>query len=798
MPSLLHRLGRLAYRHRRRVLALWLAVVAAVVGCMIASGGTGKLDNTFTIPGSESQQALDRMKIDFPYSSGTSAQLVFTAPAGQKVTDPADASAIRATLDAARSAPQVAKVIDPFAAHTVSADGTTAIAQVQYQVPQSGLHSGSIDALRTAVTDAKSAQPDLDVQVGGSAAVTKSKSGATDAIGFGVALVILALTFGSLLTAGMPLLSALVGVVTAIAGVLSLTGVFSISGTAQSLSLMIGLAVGIDYALFIVSRHRSQLAHGADPEESAALAVGTAGSAVVFAGLTVVIAMAGLSVVGIPYLTVMGLSAAGAVLTAVLVAITLLPALLGFAGARLAPKPGSRAHQRELAVGQGSEPRGAEQGSGEHGSAERGSGDSGSGDSGSGASGRPANLGERWFRLVTRRPALSLVAVLVAVGALAWPVHSLRLALPDNSTAPAASSQRIAYDTVSREFGPGYNGPLLVLADTGNSGDPTAAARQIADTIRALPDVATVGRPVANAATHTALIQVVPDSAPSDDATKTLVNAIRADAGSLQQQTGATIGVTGNTAVGIDVSAKLNSAMLPFAAVVVGLSLLLLLLVFRSLVVPLKAAIGFLLSVGATLGAVVSVFQNGHLGKLIGVDQAGPVCSFLPIIVLAVLFGLAMDYEVFLVSRMREALVRARRPLDAVHSGARHSARVVTAAALIMIAVFASFLGTDDQILKQIAFALALGVLLDAFLIRMTFVPAVLALTRGAAWWLPSWLARFLPDLDIEGERLTHAAEPGPAPAPGTEGVAGLGRDLELEPELDALREEFGGSSSRP
>jgi RND superfamily putative drug exporter len=723
MPTLLYRLGSLAFRHRRRVLALWLAVIAATVACMVAFGGTGKLDNTFTIPGSESQQALDRMKTDFPASSGTSAQVVFTAPAGQKVTDPADLDAIDSALAAAGSAPQVAKVVGPETSHAVSPDGSTAIAQVQYEVTADQLQPDALDDLTTAVSSAEKAG--LNVEVGGAAyASAPSKPGSSDLIGIGVALVILAVTFGSLLGAGLPLLSAIAGVATAIAGVLALTGVVSISSTAQSLALMIGLAVGIDYALFIVSRHRSQLAQGTDPQESAALAVGTAGSAVVFAGLTVVIAMAGLSVIGIPYLTVMGLSAAAAVLIAVLVATTLLPALLGFAGHRLTPARGSRAMRRELVAAR--------------------------------ADSRPANAGERWFRLVTRRPLLSVLACLVALGALAWPLHSLRLALPDNGTAPAGSSQRLAYDQVSKEFGPGFNGPLLVLADTSRTTDPTRAADEIAATLRTLPDVAGVSRPTVNPATRSALIQVIPSSAPSDQATRTLVDAVRSEEATIQQQTGATIGVTGSTAVDVDVSAKLSAALIPFTAVVVGLSLLLLLLVFRSIVVPLKAAVGFLLSIAATLGAMVGVFQYGHFADLIGVDRAGPVSSFLPIILLAVLFGLAMDYEVFLVSRMREAYVRTREPLAAVHSGARHSARVVTAAALIMISVFAAFLGTDSQMLKQIAFALAVGVLLDAFVIRMTFVPAVLALTRHAAWWLPRPLARLLPNLDIEGERLQH------------------------------------------
>ncbi|MEU8906894.1 MMPL family transporter [Streptomyces mirabilis] len=778
MPAFLHRLGRLAFRRRRRMLALWLALVAAAVVCMTAFGGTGKLDNTFSIPGSESQRALDRMKTDFPTFSGTSAQIVFTATDGQKVTDPADSARIRDALGAAASAPQVAKVVSPFDAHTISADGTTAVAQVRYEVPQSALEPNALDALKSAVAGAN--QQGMRVDVGGSAfGNAPSESHRSDIIGVGVALVILTLTFGSLLTAGIPVVTALFGVATAIFGALSLTGTVSISSTAQSLALMIGLAVGIDYALFIVSRHRFHLAHGMEPEESAALAVGTAGSAVMFAGLTVVIAMTGLTVVGIPYLTAMGLAAAGAVLIAVLVATTLLPAILGFAGTRLTPGPGSRAMRREQAVGgAGEDAVGATGDSLASATGENvlsGTGDNVAGRTGESIAGRTgesvasrtgehvagaaANAAERWFRLVTRRPLLTLVAVVASLGALAWPAHDMRLALPDNGTAPTSSSQRIAFDRVGEKLGPGFNGPLLVLADTSHSSDPATAAQRVAATIGALPDVATVGKPVANPATHTALIQVIPDSAPSDPATKNLVNSIRDDRAAILRDTGATVQVTGSTAVSVDVAAKLNSALIPFAAVVIGLSLLLLLLVFRSLVVPLKAAAGFLLSIAATLGAVVGVFQLGHLGSLIGVDTTGPVSSFLPIILLAVLFGLAMDYEVFLVSRMRESYLHTGNPLGAVHSGARHSGRVVTAAALIMTSVFAAFLTSDSTMLKQIAFALAAGVLLDAFVIRMTFVPAVLALTRHAAWWLPKWLERRLPDLDIEGDRL------GPAPA---------------------------------
>ncbi|QMU67050.1 MMPL family transporter [Streptacidiphilus sp. P02-A3a] len=732
MATVLYRLGHLSFRHRICVLAAWLAAIAAVVCCALTVGGAGKLDDTFTIPGSQSQQALDRMRQDFPAAAGTSAQIVFTAPAGHRLTEPAEQAAIRTALADARQAPQVAAVISPSTSHAISPDHSTAIAQVQYRVKADALASDSLDRLSASVRGARNAG--LDVQVGGAAYNgAKAQPGAGDLIGVAVAVVVLALTFGSLLTAGMPLLSALIGVAVGLGGVLALTGAATISSTALTLALMIALAVGIDYALFIVTRHRSQLAEGMDPAESAARAVGTAGSAVVFAGLTVVIAMAGLSVVGIPFLTVMGLCAAGSVLVAVAVAVTLLPALLGFAGRRLAPRPGSRTARREHAIA-------------------------------TAGPDRPANLGERWIRIAVRRPLVTVLLVVAALGALAWPATSMTLALPDNGTAPAGSSQRVAYDEITRAFGPGFNGPLLVLADTGHSADPAAAVAGVDAEIRAMPDVAAVATAGSNPVTRTALIQVVPRSGPSDQATKNLVNRIRDDAGSIQRSTGASVAVTGDTAVGIDVSAKLSAALLPFAGVVVGLSLVLLLLVFRSLVVPVKAAAGFLLSVAATFGAVVGVFQWGHLGGLVGVDQSGPIASFLPIIVMAVLFGLAMDYEVFLVSRMRESYVRTGHPLTAVHAGARHAARVVTAAAVIMFSVFAAFVSSPSMILKQIAFSLAVGILIDAFVVRMTFVPAVLALAGRWSWWLPGWLDRLLPGLDIEGERL-HRAEPEERPS---------------------------------
>ncbi|QIQ06550.1 MMPL family transporter [Streptomyces liangshanensis] len=721
MATLLYRLGRSCFRRRRAVFAAWLALMAAVIAVSALFGGVGKLNEEFSIPGSESQKALDVMGRAFPSSAGTSAQLVFTAPEGRSVEEAPLKEAIDNTLAKAARAPQVAGVTGPEATGTVSPDGRVAVAQVGYRVAKNDLDADSLDKLDATAAPARAAG--LRVDLGGSAfGGGGAEPGAQDLIGVLVAVLVLAVTFGSLLAAGLPLLTALAGILVGVGGVLALTGLVGISSTALTLALMIGLAVGIDYALFILSRHRSHLAEGKSPEESAALAAGTAGSAVVFAGLTVIIAMAGLSVVGIPFLTVMGLCAALAVLAAVAVALTLLPALLGVVGTRLVPKPGSRAAGRETAV--------------------------------AGPDDRAANLGERWVRLATAKPWLTTLAVLAALGALAWPAKDLNLALPDNGSAPAHTSQRAAYDTVSRTFGPGFNGPLVVLADTRDTTSPKDAAATIAKDLKGLDDVAAVAPPKLNASGTYALVQIVPRGAPDAQSTKDLVTTIRDRAERISEETGAGIRVTGQTAVSIDVSVQLSSALVPFGAVVVGLSLVLLLIVFRSFVVPLKAAAGFLLSVTATLGATVSVFQNGHFRGLVGVDAPTPTASFLPVVVMAVLFGLAMDYEVFLVSRIHESYAHTRRPLHAIHMGARHSARVVTAAALIMVSVFAAFISSEGMILKQVAFALALGVLVDAFVVRMTLVPAVLALTRHAAWWLLAGLARRLPDVDLEGARL--------------------------------------------
>lgn len=706
MSAVLGRIGDLAFRRRGLVVSIWIALLIAVIGAAALAGG--RLDDRFTVPGAESQHALDTLTETAPGAAGATAQLVFTAPSGHLISEAPYRAAIAHTLEVAGTAPGAVGVTTPQQAGTISPDQRTAIGMVSFDGDRSQV---SADARTTVERSADAARAaGLDVSVGGTVyGVGDMQPGITELLGLGVAVLVLLITFGSLLAAGMPLLSAIFGIAVTVGGLLGVAAVVPVSSTALTLALMLGLAVGIDYALFILSRHRSQLAAGLSPRESVVRANQTAGSAVVFAGTTVIIALAALSVIGIPFLTVMGLAASGAVLVAVAVAITLLPALAGFAGARLAPRAGSRAHHRATAIDANS-------------------------------------MGARWARLVTARPILTVLAVAGVLTVLAVPAASLRMALPDNGSAAAGTGQRQAYDTIAEKFGPGFNGPLVVVVDA--DGDAGAAAR-VAATVRKLPDVAFVASPQPTQRTGQSLVLVVPASAPEARQTADLVHAIRGQVPAAVPD--ARVAVTGDTAVTIDVSQRLSASLIPFLGVVVGLSLLLLVMVFRSIAVPLKAALTFLLSVAAALGVTVAVFQWGWAADLFGVAKTGPVVAFLPIILVGVLFGLAMDYEVFLVSGIREQWLRDGDATASIVEGTRHNARVVTAAATIMVVVFASFVPTDDAMIKPIALALAVGVLVDAFAVRLTLVPAVLALLGRAAWWLPRRLDRILPAVNVEG-----------------------------------------------
>ncbi|WP_175410900.1 MMPL family transporter [Streptomyces sp. TRM64462] len=710
MATFLYKLGRLAFRRRHVVTLLWIALLTlAGVGAATAPAATS---GSFSMPGTEAQKAFDLLEERFPGGSadGATARVVFKAPDGQKMTDPANKTRVdEAVTELKSGSDQVASVTDPYTAQAVSQDGSTAYIHVSYKVNGMELTDATREALQETGEEARDAG--LTVEIGGDALQAAPETGTGEIIGVVVAGIVLVITFGSLIAAGLPLVTAIIGVGIGVSSITALASALDLGTTTGTLASMIGLAVGIDYALFIVSRYRAELAEGRDREEAAGRAVGTAGSAVVFAGLTVVIALVGLAVVNIPILTKMGVAAAGTVAIAVLIALTLIPALLGYAGKRIVGRKARREMEASDRVAD-AEP-----------------------------DAKP-NAGTRWARFVLRRPIAVLLVGVVGLGALAVPAASLELGLPDDGAQPTSTTQRRAYDLLSDGFGPGSNGPLLVVVD----GD-RAAADKAAEQIKGLDGVAAVTPPRPNKAGDTAMITVVPKDRPSSAETEELVHDIRAKADD-------SVLVTGQTAMNIDFSKKMNDALVPYLALVVGLAFLLLMVVFRSVLVPLKAALGFLLSVVAALGAVVAVFQWGWLGSLFGVEQTGPIMSMMPIFMVGVVFGLAMDYEVFLVTRMREAYVHGERPGEAVVTGFRHGARVVTAAAVIMIAVFAGFIGSSEQMVKMIGFGLATAVLFDAFVVRMAIVPAVLALLGRKAWWLPGWLDRILPNVDVEGEGL--------------------------------------------
>ncbi|WP_328937875.1 MMPL family transporter [Streptomyces tauricus] len=729
MATFLYKLGRLAFRRRHFVVLIWVALLtlAGVGAASAPAAGT----TSFSIPGTEAQKAFDLLEQRFPGASadGATGRIVFKAPEGEKMTDADNKATVAKTVKALGDGSEVVSVTDPYTTNAVSKDGTVAYTSVRYDVPGMELADSTRDALEAAGESAR--DTGLTVDVGGDALEAGAEMGATgEIIGLALAAVVLVVTLGSLVAAGLPLLTAIIGVGIGVSTITALANALDLGDTTSTLALMIGLAVGIDYALFIVSRYRAELAEGRGREEAAGRATGTAGSAVVFAGLTVVIALAGLAVVNVPMLTKMGLAAAGTVVVAVLIALTMIPAMLGYAGGKIRPanekrKDKAKVEDKNKAKVTGSPKKPA----------------------------RP-NMGTRWASFVIRRPAAVLLLGVVGLGVIAVPATQLELGLPDDGSQPTSTTQRRAYDLLSEGFGPGFNGPLMIVVDAKKSDDPTAAFTSVADGIKGLKDVVTVTPPTPNKAGDTATITVIPDSKPSSTQTEDLVHAIRGQSADIKADTDAEVLVTGTTAMNIDFSQKLNDALVPYLALVVGLAFLLLIVVFRSILVPLKAALGFLLSVLAALGAVVAVFQWGWLAGLIGVEETGPIMSMMPIFMVGVVFGLAMDYEVFLVTRMREAYVHGESPSQAVVTGFRHSARVVVAAAIIMMAVFGGFIGASDSMIKMIGFGLAIAVFFDAFVVRMAIVPAVLALLGKKAWWLPRWLDRALPNVDVEGEGL--------------------------------------------
>jgi RND superfamily putative drug exporter len=847
MAELLYRLGRTSARRARTVIAIWLALLVSAGTAYLLFGG--ELEDSFSIPGTPTDQVNQSLKADFPTMSGGRGTVVYQSEDGSALTEEQRAE-IGERVETAAGVSGVEDVIDPFATEeeraeqagllaegreeseagraeleegqeqldqaraqaeaagpldeqteaafeaqqaeldagmeeleagaeeldrgeammemaselrTVSEDGSTAVVNVAFTESQEQVSQETKDAVMAVFEDEPVAGATVDFGDDIAMALPSLVSTA-EVIGVIVAGIVLVVMLGTLIGAGLPLLTALIGVGIASLAAMSLSSVIEIANVTPILGLMLGLAVGIDYALFIVNRHRRQLKQGFGVPESIGLANGTAGNAVVFAGTTVLIALLGLNLTGIGFLGLMGSVGAIAITVAVLIAVTLVPALLSLVGTRIL----SRRERGRVAAGAGEPGEGPDDDAGRSG----------------GAGVRPmSNAG------AFGRAALAVVAL----GVIAIPALDLRVGMPDGSSQPTESTQFRAYEAIAEKFGDGQNGPLLVAATLpGGPDEETAQANaeqyqyEIADEIYSRDDVAGVA-PIGVSDDHTlAIFQVVPVDGPASESTEALVHTLR----DLEPVHGTgTLGVAGMASGNIDISATLSDALPTYLAVVVGLSLIILLLVFRSVFVPIVATLGFILSYFAALGGVVAVYQWGWLGGVIGLENPGPVLNFLPTLLVGILFGLAMDYMLFIGTGMREAYTHGSPSRLAVVQGFRAGRAVVTAAAIIMISVFGGFIFSETMMISSVGFALAFGVLIDAFVVRMLLIPAVMHLAGDAAWWLPRWLDRIMPDIDVEGSALErdHARRPTGAEESGAEESG----------DLEEQREDGVGSGRR-
>lgn len=754
MANFLKQLGLFAFKHKLLVISAWLVISAIVLGLMVTFQQPASTN--ITIPGTEAQTTIEKAEELFPNASGGTGRIVFEAPAGKTIDDYTEV--INQTLADASKAKDVEEVVSPFMfEEAVSKDRRIAFAQLQLGVTRNNVTD------QTAEEVAKSLEIARDGGITAEAGGDIVRLAPTEILGIGevigvlVAAIVLMVMFKTIFTAGLPLVVAIFALVTGVGTVFALSGLVEINATTPVLAVMLGLAVGIDYSLFILSRYRSYILEGDDHETAIASAVGTAGNAVLFAALTVVIALSALSVIQIPLLTTMGLAAAGTVAIAATAALTLLPALAGLVGKRILSK---KQHAKHVASKKHHELH--------------------------------VSHSSIWYKIgsfVSHNPLPIIAITAILLAGLSYPVTDLRLGLPTDEFAASDTTQRKAYDILSRGFGEGFNGPLIVLAEniatptpqeveqtkkalqsgqlklppaaqqlTAGQGtqDPDAAARMIvsynnAQQIAAqLSNQAGVARAIPASVTPDggeALIQVLPTSGPSDDETIDLIKKLRHDEGILSNDN-VQLSVTGTTAIQADVDQKMLEALPPYLAITVGLSFVILLIAFRSILVPLKATIGFILSVGAMFGALVVVFQWGAFG----IFEPAPIISFLPIIGLGILFGLAMDYEFFMNSSIRESYTHTKNAKQSVKDGFSLGAKVVTAAAIIMVSVFGGFMFSNDDIIKQVGFGLAFGILVDAFLVRMLMGPAILSLLGSKAWYIPKWLGKIIPHVSIEGK----------------------------------------------
>ncbi|WP_127531643.1 MMPL family transporter [Paenibacillus kobensis] len=726
MAKYLYRLGQWSVNKRKGVLFSTLAILI-VLGIATLSLGSA-FSKELTIPNTPADRAGKVISEEFAGAANLSSkiQIVFKAP-DDKTMESADVEqAITAMLNDIGTDAGVAGVATPVQLQNISPSKQFGYAEVTFKVAAEEVAEETKEHILSQMEHTREAG--IQTEARGDVVLSESETPLVEVIGIIVAFFILAITFASFVAAGLPILTAGAGLGVGMLLIVIGSNFIEIQNVSLSLAAMIGLAVGIDYALFIMTRFKQQLAQGYSVPESVAIANGTAGSAVVFAGVTVVIGLLGLSVANIPFLSMMGYSAALCVVTTVIISVVVLPAVLGMIGHKLTPAKENKWLGSLTGTNKNKKKKASS---------------------------------NRWGEFVTKRPLVVSLVSIALLAVIAVPFFHINLGLPSDGTAKSTdTTERRAYDLLTEGYGEGFNASLIVAAkaDKPTEGTPQAVA-EIAKEISALPGVLNVTPAFPGPSGQLYVMTVIPQTGPDDTQTKSLVKAIRALSDETVEANQIELMVTGTTAMNIDIAQKLNDALPIFAALIVVMAYLLLVLVFRSLLIPLKAVLGFLLSLGATLGFVVFVVQDGNLLGLFGFPASSPILAFLPVILIGILFGLAMDYEIFLVSKMREVYAHTGDPRRAILDGVRDSGRVVIAAGLIMISVFVGFMLAPDAMIKSIGMALAVGVLFDAFIVRLTIVPAVMSLMGKAAWYMPKWLDKLLPNIDVEGESIMKEVE---------------------------------------
>jgi len=737
------KLARWCSAHRRLVVVLWVVVFLAALGI---SGAVGtQYGNNFSLPGTDSQRAADLLSGGFRAQAGDVDQIVFHTTGGT-LAAPAARARVEAILAKVAALPHVDSVVSPYVSgsHAISRDGTIGFATVTFDERANVL---PVPAVTRVVDTARAGgKPTLQVELNGQAieqAINRSVS-YTFAVGIGAAIIVLLISFGSLLAMGLPIATALLGLGTGFGLIGLLSRVASMPDFAGELALMIGLGVGVDYALFILTRYREAYRrNGHDVGAAVGEAMNTAGRAVIFAGTTVVIALMGMFALGVGLLNGLAIAAALAVLLVLAASLTLLPALLTFFGPRIG-RPGVLARRRGAAAAKAGDMPGTA----------------------AAATSRDerSTFWTRWIVAIQRRPWAALLASTVLMLTLAAPALALRLGNTDAGNDSTSQTTRRAYDLLAKGFGQGFSGPLLIAAELPHARG-TAPLAQLGDAVRNTPGVALVGATRISPSGRVATISAYPTTSPQSRATEQLVKHLRADViPALARRTGMTAHVGGATATQIDFSRVLAERLPYFIGVVVLLSALVLMVVFRSLLIPLQAAVMNLLSIAASLGIVVAVFQWGWLGSLFGI-AGGPIAAFLPVMVFAIVFGLSMDYEVFLVSRIHEEWTHGADSSTAVREGLIRTGRVITAAAAVMVVVFASFIGGGERVIELFGLALASAVFLDALVIRVLMLPATLQLLGERTWWFPGWLDRVLPRFALEPSETDTAMAGAATPA---------------------------------